>query len=209
LTIYSDLLNSPLGKRIGYIALVGFTDNTTDEQFADILQSLSNTVPLDGLIIDNRENTGGADTVMVPILELFTSGVMGYYVNRNEERPLRIAQVNDVSGSSRIQLAILIGSNTVSYGEIFSGILQDIGRAILIGDQTEGNVETLWGYNFDDGSRAWIAHDTFRPVKHPDQDWEETGIIPDINLIVDWDEYPLTEDPAVIEAIHYFDQTNP
>ena len=117
--------------------------------------------------------------------------------------------MNDINNSSQIPLVILIGPDTVSYGEIFSGILQDAGRAILIGEQTEGNVETLWGYDFDDGSRAWIAHDTFRPANHPDQDWEVTGIIPDINIIVDWVEYSVDDDPAVIEALEYFDQSIP
>jgi hypothetical protein len=68
-----------------------------------------------------------------------------------------------------------------------------------------GNIETLWGYDFDDGSRLWIAHETFRPRDHPDQDWEQTGIIPDLEVIVNWDEYTTENDPAVLAALDYFD----
>ena len=57
---------------------------------------------------------------------------------------------------------MLVGPDTISFGEIFSGILKDQGRATLIGETTSGNVEILWGYDFKDGSRAWIAHDTFK-----------------------------------------------
>ena len=102
-------------------------------------------------------------------------------------------------------MVVLVGPNTVSFGEIFSGILKDTHRAYLIGEKTDGNIEILWGYTFEDGSRAWIAHDTFRPVNHPEHDWEQTGIIPDLTIPVAWEEYSVKEDPAVQAALEYFD----
>jgi len=52
-----------------------------------------------------------------------------------------------VNGSQQIPLVVLIGQATASYGEVFAGVLKDIGRAYLIGETTDGNVETLWGYD--------------------------------------------------------------
>jgi carboxyl-terminal processing protease len=101
---------------------------------------------------------------------------------------------------------VLVGPNTVSFGEIFSGILKDQGRATLIGETTEGNVEILWGYNFEDGSRAWIAHDTFEPVNHPEWDWEHDGIIVDIEVPADWDEFTFQTDPAIQAALEHLNQ---
>ena len=100
-------------------------------------------------------------------------------------RPLTV-RPQDVSGSQSMKLVVLVGPDTASFAEIFAGILSDLGRAYLIGSPTLGNVETLWGYDFSDGSRAWIAHDTFRPLNNPDQAWEQTGVIPDQVILAPW-----------------------
>ena len=111
--------------------------------------------------------------------------------------------LNDVNGSSMMPLAVLVGSVTASFGEIFSGVLQDIGRAYLIGTTTDGYVEILWGYDLEDGSQIWLAYETFRPMNHPDEDWEKTGITPDLTVAADFDEYTLQNDPAVLTALGY------
>jgi carboxyl-terminal processing protease len=161
--------------------------------------------PLDGMILDNRMNEGGSDTVLSGTLAYFTHGNLGSFVSRKEERPFRV-QNRDMLGSQKTPLIVLIGESTVSFGEIFAGILQNTGRAYLIGNTTLGNVEILWGYDFEDGSRAWIAHETFRPLHPAEADWETTGIIPDLSIPVNWDEVTLTTDPAVNAALDYFDR---
>ena len=83
--------------------------------------------------------------------------------------------------------------------------LSDTDRATLIGETTLGNVEILWGYDFDDGSRAWIAHDTFIPINNQDANWEETGLIPLIQVSAPWDLYTFETDPAIQAALEYFD----
>jgi C-terminal peptidase prc len=198
------ILTSPAGKRIGYMMLPTFGDITIVERVREAIISMNAENPLGGLIIDNSVNGGGADTVLRPILSYYTDGILGYFISRNEERPLQV-EATDVAGSQEIPLVVLIGSDTASYGEVFSGVLKDIDRAYLIGENTGGNIETLWGYNFADGSRAWIAHESFRPRENPDQDWEATGIIPDEIIQANWDEYSLETDPTVLAALAYFD----
>jgi carboxyl-terminal processing protease len=216
LTITRHRINSPYplpytvlttasGKRIGYILLITFADETIDDQVGDALRAMTVDAPLDGLIIDDQENPGGYDTVLIPTLAYFTSGTLGHFVNRVEEYPLEIRALNNINGSGQVPLVVLVGEGTASFGEVFAGVLKDIGRAYIIGQTTDGNVEILWGYDFEDGSRAYIAHDSFRPIKHPDEIWEETGIIPDLTVITSFDEYTLDNDPAIIAALDYFD----
>lgn len=100
-------------------------------------------------------------------------------------------------------MAVLVGSGTASFGEIFSGVFQDIGRAYLMGTTPDGNVEILWGYNLEDRSQLWLANKTIRPLNHPDQDWEKTGITPDLTVPADFDEYTMQNDPAVLAALGY------
>lgn len=112
----------------------------------------------------------------------------------------------DINGSQDVPLVVLTGPETISFGEVFSGILQDIGRAYLIGEATRGNVEILYVYQLADGSRAWIAHDSFRPLNQPQQLWEQSGVIPDLHVISHWDQVTLGNDPAVNAALIYFDE---
>lgn len=200
-----ELLQSPSGKQIGYIIIPTFSDSTIGAQVGDVLAALSQTGPLDGLILDNRLNGGGWDNVMSATLSYFTSGEVGYFVNREEQEVLEIPR-NNVGGSIELPLVVLVGPDTISFGEIFSGILKDQGRATIIGETTMGNVEILWGYDFDDGSRAWIAHDTFKPFNHPEWDWEHDGIVVDIEVAADWDEYTTQTDPAIQAALDFLDQ---
>ena len=147
---------------------------------------------------------GGFDNVMEDVLRRYVDGLVGHFVDRQIEKAL-VVKAGDINGSTTVPLVVLVGKETVSFGEIFSGILQDLERATLIGETTDGNVETLWGYDFDDGSLAWIAHDTFRPVNNPQSDWEKNGIVPDLTVHSDWDLVTFETDPVIIAALEYFD----
>lgn len=200
-----SVLTTPQGKRIGYILIPTFNDTTVDDQIGGALASMSAGGRLDGLILDNRQNGGGNSEILLNTLGYFVKGEVGAFVERENRTPLRVA-ANDIGGSQSVPLTVLVGENTASFGEIFAGILQDMGRARVIGTQTEGNVEVLSIYNFSDGSRAWIATSTFRPLIHPDLNWEKTGILPDQVVPSRWDEVTLELDPAVLAALQYFDQ---
>ncbi|MFZ0534934.1 MAG: S41 family peptidase [Anaerolineales bacterium] len=201
--VVHQVITTPDGKRIGYILLVTFEDSTVDEQVAAALQEMTAEAPLDGLILDNKMNGGGSSAVFEPMLSYFVGGNLGNFISHDEQRALQV-KLNDINGSFQVPLVALVGSGTASFGEIFSGILQDVGRAYLIGTTTDGNVEILWGYDLVDGSQLWLANETFRPLNHPDQDWEKTGIIPDVNVSGEFDQYTLDNDPAVLAALQYF-----
>lgn len=205
LEIPYQVLTTPNGKKIAYIFLITFNDDTVDDQVGAAIAELSDAHDLDGIIIDNRVNSGGAGSVLEGVLSYFTSGTIGTYVNREREEDLNIAG-RDINGSQNLPLVILTGKETASFGEIFSGALQDINRAYLIGETTGGNVEILYVYNFSDGSRAWIAHDTFQPLNHPEQNWEKTGVIPDLLVEDRWDEVSLDKDEMINAALRYFDE---
>ena len=137
-------------------------------------------------------------------LAYFTDGKLGFFVDRQGKRPLQVRGI-DVRGSSRLPLVVMVGPGTASFGEIFAGVLKDKGRALLVGETTGGNVEVLSIYKFQDGSRAWIARETFRPFNQPDANWEESGIAPDITMPAPWNLYTLANDPAIQAALAHFD----
>jgi carboxyl-terminal processing protease len=204
LPVPSELLQTEAGKRVGYLMLASFSDRTIVRQVEDALKKMSSSGPMDGLIIDNRQNAGGADTIVKGVLANFTHGTVGYFINRSGKRAFNIIG-QDINGSQEVPLVVLVGKDTISFGEIFTGILQDLGRAYIIGQTTDGNVETLYIYNFEDGSSAWIAHDTFQALNDPNRDWEESGIVPDQMVFSNWDEVTLESDPVIQAALDHFD----
>jgi carboxyl-terminal processing protease len=196
LPIVAQLVPTTDGSRIGYIFLPSFFDETIPGQVKKALEDFG---PLDGLILDNRMNGGGSSSVLEPILSYFTAGTLGNFVSRTETHPLKIT-ANPIENSQTVPLVVLVGKDTVSFGEISSGALQDIGRAKVVGETTLGNVETLSGYDFEDGSQAWIAHERFDPL-NSHADWEKDGIIPDVQAHADWDTFTLENDPSVAAAL--------
>lgn len=184
------------GSRVGYIFLPTFFDLPLVDQ---VRQALTQWGPLDGLILDNRMNGGGASNVVEPLLRLFTHGTVGHFVSRAARRPL-VVTADPIHNSQTVPLVVLVGDKTVSFGEIFSGVLRDLDRARLVGRTTKGNVETLHGYGLADGSRVWIAQETFDPaVSHAD--WEEDGVRPDVAAGADWDTFTDGNDPVVAAAL--------
>ena len=200
------VLFTPKGKRIGYLLIATLADSTIDDQVGEALRQMNSQGELQGVILDNRYNSGGADTVARGVLSYFTYGRLGYFINRHQEQNWFAVRRKNVAGSAKMPLVVLIGQNTVSFGEILAGVLQSRKRAFLIGTPTEGNVELLRSYDFEDGSRAWIAHEKFIPINQPEQDWERMGIQPDLFIASNWDEVTLSTDPVILAALEYFDR---
>ena len=196
LPVTSQLVKTTDGSRIGYIYIPSFYDDTIPDQIRKALNAFGD---LDGLILDNRMNTGGSSSVVDPIFSYFTSGLLGHFVSRTRTDPLEI-DANPIQNSQTVPLVVLVGTGTVSYGEIFSGVLQDLGRAKVVGQTSLGNVETLDLYDFEDGSEAWIAQERFDPL-HSHANWEQTGIIPDVQAYADWDTFTFENDPSVAAAL--------
>jgi len=194
--IDARLVKTTDGSKIGYIFIPSFFDETLPPQIKDALNQFGQ---LDGLILDLRLNGGGSSAVTYPILEYFTHGNLGKFVSRAKSRSLDI-KANPIQNSQTVPLVVLVGQDTVSFGEIFSGIMQDSGRAKVVGETSLGNVEILNGYDFDDGSLIWIAAEKFHSA-FSNADWEATGIIPNVQAFAPWDTFIFDTDPSVKAAV--------
>jgi carboxyl-terminal processing protease len=186
--------------RIGYVFLPTLQDETMDDQLRAALRRMTAPGPLRGLILDNRLNGGGLGSVTTAILSFFLGGVQGHFVSRAGREPLQLV-AEDIGGSQTVPLVVLVDADTVSYGEVMSGVLQLAGRARLVGGQTRGNVEQLRRFDFVDGSRAWLAAATFEPLGRSAIRWEGAGVTPDVLLPTRWHRFTEANDPALAKAV--------
>lgn len=194
--IDARLISTTDGSKIGYVFIPSFFDETLPGQIENALNEFGQ---LDGLILDVRLNGGGSSTVAYPILEYFANGRLGQFISRADSRPLTI-EPNPIQNSQTVPLVVMVSKDTVSFGEIFAGVLKDSGRARIVGETSLGNVEVLHGFDFEDGSQLWIASEAFDSA-FSDANWEETGIIPDVQAFAEWDTFYFDTDPSIAAAL--------
>ena len=195
--INARLIATTDGSRIGYIFIPSFFDETLPGQIESALNTFG---PLDGLILDLRMNGGGSSSVAYPIMEYFIQGRLGQFISRSDSRVLEI-EANEIQNSQTVPLVVMVSEDTVSFGEIFAGVLQDAGRAQIVGETSLGNVEVLHGYNFEDGSQVWIAAEKFTSA-FSNSNWEETGIVPDVQAFAEWDTFYFETDPSIAASVN-------
>lgn len=134
---------------IGYIQHGDFTEGCYDDMRAAI-ERLRSEGELKGLILDYRNNGGGILQEAVKIVGLFVP--KGTEVirtrGRGDEQLFRTQQEPLLPDTP---LAVLVNGNTASSAEIVAGSLQDLDRAVLLGQKSfgKGLVQTTrpLGYN--------------------------------------------------------------
>ncbi len=186
-------------QHIGYVLIPTLLDETVAERTREVLTGMFTTSEITGLIVDMRINGGGAYTELYDLLSLFTHGNAGAFTRRRQVDDILVITADPIANSQIIPMVILVGEETESYAEVFSGVLQAQGRATLIGEHTAGNVETVYPYDFEDGSRLWIAEETF--AVSGGSGWEVTGVLPDIHVPGRWEDIREEDDMQLKTAL--------
>ena len=121
---------------IGYIRHSDFTEGCYEEMRAAI-DRLRAEGELKGLVLDYRSNGGGIMQEAVKILSLFVprGTVVVTTRGRNEQRDYR-TEAEPILPD--LPLAVLVDGSTASSSEIVAGALQDLDRAVLIGQRSFG-----------------------------------------------------------------------
>jgi carboxyl-terminal processing protease len=123
---------------IGYIKLTGFTDGASKE-LSKALADLKKQTELKGVILDLRNNPGGLLNEAVNISNLFVEKGQEIVSTRGKMKEWNKSYkaINDPVDTS-LPLIVLVNSGSASASEIVSGSLQDLDRAVIIGQRTFG-----------------------------------------------------------------------
>jgi len=103
---------------------------------------------IDGIIIDLRNNGGGALNEAIDLTGLFIKDGPVVQV-RNSDGGVRVGNDEDPNIVYDGPLAVLVNRFSASASEIFSGAIQDYDRGLIIGEQTygKGTVQNLIDLN--------------------------------------------------------------
>lgn len=134
------------------------------------------------VVIDLRRNSGGETLSLgIAIGEFFRQPVdCGVFVNRAGAASVKSSWQ---WGSARYggRVVVLVDRATASAAEIFAAVLQDHGRATIIGRPTAGAVLASWFHELPDGGQLQLSREDYHAPKG--RRLEGGGVKPDVHVV--------------------------
>ncbi len=152
---YAGLVN----KNIGYIKLVGFSNNASNE-VKNAIAKLKSKTDLKGLILDLRGNGGGLMSEAIDIVNLFVEQDQEVVSTKGKIEQLNMVHKTRYTPVDiNIPLAVMINNGSASSAEIVAGALQDLDRAIIIGQRSYGKglVQNVLPLSYNTRAKITIA----------------------------------------------------
>lgn len=152
-----------------------YTSTTRDvKRLLDELQDQE----IDGLVIDLRNNGGGALHEANDLVGLFIDSGPTVQI-RNANNEVQVLQDQDPSVAYDGPLVVLVNRMSASASEIFAGAIQDYGRGLVVGSQTfgKGTVQAVRSLNH---GQLKITQSKFYRVSGGST--QHKGVVPDISI---------------------------
>jgi carboxyl-terminal processing protease len=186
------------GGSVGYVRLVGFSDNSAKDFAAAVKADV--VAGQKRLVIDLRGDPGGYITAAQAVASQFLGdGVIFYEEGADGVETATAATAGGAATDPSIKVVVLVDGNTASASEIVAGALQARGRAQLIGSQTygKGTIQAFQQLSANSGGfrltiAKWLT---------PNKVWiHHIGLTPDIAVTVPANT-PAGTDPVLDRAL--------
>ena len=123
---------------VGYILLETFSDKAADEVRKAFIE-LKEKNHITSLILDLRDNGGGLVGEAVDILSMFVLRGTTVLESRGKDADgNHVYKTNREPIDTQIPLVVLINGYTASSSEVVAGALQDLDRAVVVGERSYG-----------------------------------------------------------------------
>lgn len=184
-----EVASSRFKDQVGYLSLSTF-GSQAGVQFRDELNKLMNSKqPLQGLIIDLRDNSGGYLSAAHDIASLFIEdGLLMYTVDRSG---IEIETWVHNGRTVSFPVRILVNGQTASASELLAGGMRDNGVAQLVGTKTFGKGVAQQIIPLESGDALKITLQEYFTPKHSKVN--HVGLLP--NIVVE------DEISQIIEAL--------
>lgn len=138
ITIKNVPFYTMVDSKTGYIRLGSFTDDAAKEVKAAV-EDLVQKQGAKGLILDLRGNPGGLLNEAVDIVNVFIDKGQEVVSTRGKAKEWdKVYKSTHPATDTKTSLVVLVNSGSASASEIVSGSLQDLDRAVIIGQRTFG-----------------------------------------------------------------------
>ena len=185
---------------VGYVKLSQFTNNSGSlfrQALTEVIEAGATR-----LIIDLQSNPGGALNAAISVASQFLSdGLVLRTQSPDEDRPY-VVTAGGVATSREIEIVVLVDRGSASASEVVAGVLQETGRAVIIGESTFGKNTVQQQYALSNGGAVKVT--IARWVTPEGADFGANGILPDIVVDIPDD---ATTDLLIDEALAYFGVT--
>ena len=164
---------------LAYIRITNFQSQTTKD-VKDALQKLQEEHPINGLVLDLRNNPGGLLDQAVSITDIFLDGGLVVYTKGRVREQNMTFQAHSNGGKNLFPLVVLVNEGSASASEIVTGAIQDHKRGIIVGTKTfgKGSVQTILPLPEGAGLRMTTA----RYYTPSGRSIQATGITPDVEV---------------------------
>jgi len=218
-----EVNNNGLAYRIGVITIPNFYtdfdgnsngDNSGKSTVVDVRKLLEELKQekVDGIVVDLRNNGGGALSEAIDVTGLFIE--LGPVVQvKNSDGFVEVGKDVDPSVVYNGPLAVMVNRFSASASEIFAAAIQDYGRGIVVGEQTygKGTVQTLIDLNKvsrnSTNKFGQLKYTTAKFYRINGGSTQNLGVLPDITFpsYVDPEEFGESSEPSALP----WDQINP
>lgn len=129
----------------GYVWITNFRENTADEVKKALADLEKRGDPLNGLILDMRDNPGGLLTQAVSVSDLFLNEGKIVSIKSRNEKEENVYDASELGSEPDYPIVVLINGGSASASEIVAGALQDNERALVLGTDSfgKGSVQTV------------------------------------------------------------------
>jgi hypothetical protein len=175
--------------QIGYVRFSSFTGTVDNKNLDFVLERYQNTT---GLILDIRENGGGATSDIADLMGRFVEEKTLVYYSRvksgpgmddfSEPLPVYAIPYEGIRYNNKV--AVLTDRGTYSAGSITALATKALPKVILVGDTTGGGLGLPNGGQLPNGwTYRFSVSQTLTLDKSPEY---ENGVPPDIQVFFDW-----------------------
>jgi carboxyl-terminal processing protease len=173
-SVYTRTINN----NILYIRVTSFDKKVA----ADVKKAIKkHAAKSKGIILDLRNNPGGLLDQAVELTDLFVNeGVIVSQKGRNKADDISYSATKNTTITD-LPLVVLVNEGSASASEIVSGALQDLKRAVIVGEKTfgKGSVQVVMPITETEGIKLTVA----RYYLPSGRTIQAVGVAPDIEVV--------------------------
>ena len=147
-----------LGDKVGYIKLNQFLEKAGSEVL-DAFNKLKEE-GMEYLILDLRENGGGLLGEAVNIIDIFVGKDITVVETKGKiDEMNRIYKTRNNAKDADIPIVVLVNEHSASASEIVSGTLQDLDRAVIVGQKSfgKGLVQKVYPMDYNTSMKITVS----------------------------------------------------